>query len=160
MASFSYCRRLVALVYMQRESGRSGRCGCFQTFIWTHVDKKSCLDRARNGLTRAASQIRTGNWRSAVRLHRMRRHLNNHCWLCSLGCKMTRSHVLLHCPNPNLMVAHLDAWGSKNPSGVRALLSNPRWELRLLVFLDRSGVGRVVAGGKDLGAAWADRRNR
>ena len=48
------------------------------------------------------------------------------CWFCDGGVKMTRSHVLLYCKNPKLMAARLEAWGGKNPGGVRVLLANPR----------------------------------
>ena len=52
---------------------------------------------------------------------------------------MTRSHVLLHCKNPKLMAARLEAWEGKNPGGVRVLLANPRWERW---FGKRDGQGR------------------
>ena len=122
--------------------------------------KKSCLDRARDGLARTATQIRSGHWRSAVYLHRIRKHPNDRCWFCFTGSKMSRSHALLHCPNPRLAAARTEAWGSNKPSGVRALLSNPRWERRLLIFLERSGVSRVVTGDRDPDAVWADKRDR
>ena len=125
-----------------------------------HPPKKPCLDRARNELARAATQIRSGHWRSAVYLHRIRKHPNDRCWFCSTYSKMSRSHTLLHCPNPRLSAARTEAWGANKPTGVRALLSNPRWERRLLIFLERSGVGRVVAGGRDPDAAWANKRDR
>jgi hypothetical protein len=51
---------------------------------------------------------------------------------------MTRSHVLLHCPNERLN-------GSVRRKAV--LLANPKWERRLLRFLEPSGAGRVVADG-------------
>jgi len=38
---------------------------------------------------------------------------------------------------------------NKNPGSIRVLLSNPRWERRLLLFLELSGVGRVVEDGTD-----------
>jgi hypothetical protein len=62
---------------------------------------------------------------------------------------MTRSHVLLHCPNAKLRAARAEAWEDKNPGGVRVLLANPRWERRLVKFLELSGVGRVMADGTD-----------
>jgi hypothetical protein len=49
---------------------------------------------------------------------------------------MTRSHVLLHCPNANLRAAWKEAWDSKDPGGVRVFLTNPRREKRLLRFLE------------------------
>jgi len=60
---------------------------------------------------------------------------------------MIRSHVLLHCPNARLQEVRREAWENKDPGGVRVLLSNPRWERRLLRFLEFSGVGRVMDDG-------------
>jgi hypothetical protein len=57
---------------------------------------------------------------------------------------MTRSHVLLHCPNAKLKATRKEAWDGKDLGGVRVLLANPRWEKRLLQFLELTGVGRVV----------------
>jgi hypothetical protein len=45
---------------------------------------------------------------------------------------MTRSHVLLHCPNERLSAARTEAWEGRGPGGVRVLLANLRWEKRLL----------------------------
>ena len=60
---------------------------------------------------------------------------------------MTRSHALLHCTNDNIRAARAEAWEGKDPGSVRVLLSNPRWERRLLRFLEPvSGVGRLVEG--------------
>jgi len=59
---------------------------------------------------------------------------------------MTRSHVLLHCPNPKLRAARAEAWEGKNPGGVRVLLANPRWERRFVRFLELSGDGKVWWG--------------
>jgi len=67
---------------------------------------------------------------------------------------MTRSHVLLHCRNPKLVAARLEAWEGKNSGGVRVLLANPRWERRFVRFL---GVGRTMADGTDEEAAHAAR---
>jgi hypothetical protein len=61
---------------------------------------------------------------------------------------MTRSHVLLHCSNEGLQTARAEAWERKDSGGVRVLLANPRWEQRFVnLFLELSGVGRVVADG-------------
>jgi len=68
---------------------------------------------------------------------------------------MTRSRVLLHCRN-KLVTARCEAWGGKNPGGVRVLLANPR---RLVGFLELSEVGRTMEDGTDEGdarAAWMD----
>jgi hypothetical protein len=70
---------------------------------------------------------------------------------------MTRSHALLHCPNATLAAARVEAWEGRNPGGVRVLLASPRWESRLLRFLELSGVGRFVEGGKDEDEAHASR---
>jgi hypothetical protein len=75
--------------------------------------KKSCLDKMRNELARTAAQIRTGRWRSAAYLKRIRK---TECWFCQGSAKM-RSHVLLRCPNEKLRAARAEAWEGKN-SGV------------------------------------------
>jgi hypothetical protein len=112
--------------------------------------KKSCLDGAKNGLARVASQIRSGHGKSAVYLKRIRKRDDDCCWYCSKnGQKMTRSHVLLHCTNARLVSARQEAWGAVHPGSIRMLLANPRWERRLLHFLDLSGVGRVMDNGED-----------
>jgi hypothetical protein len=64
--------------------------------------KKSCLDKMQNSLARTAVQIRTGHWRCAVYLKRIRKMVDDKCWLCQGSARMTRSHVLLHCPNERL----------------------------------------------------------
>jgi len=73
---------------------------------------------------------------------------------------MTRSHVLLHCANAKLRAAREGAWENKNPGSIRVLLSNPRWERRLLRFLEMSEVGRVVEDGTDEDQAQAERMDR
>jgi hypothetical protein len=60
---------------------------------------------------------------------------------------MTRSHVLLHCPNARVRAARVEACDDKEPGSIRVLLSNPRWEKRLLRFQELSGVGRVMEDG-------------
>jgi len=45
---------------------------------------------------------------------------------------------------PDYALAREEAWEGKDPRGIRVLLNNPRWERRLLRFLELSGVGRVV----------------
>jgi hypothetical protein len=131
--------------------------------------KKSMLDRARNAVARTAAQIRTGHWRSVVYLKRIRKpgYLSDKCWFCDGPAKMTRSHVLLHCKNPKLVAARLEAWEGKNPGGVRVLLANTRWERRFVRFLELSGVGRTMKDGTDAyaarideWAAWETRRGR
>ena len=119
--------------------------------------KKSMLDGARNAIARVATQIRTGHWRSAEYLHRIRKRDDDSCWFCKGSAKMTRSHVLLHCKDPKLVAARSEAWEGKNPGGVRVLLANPRWERRFVRFLELSGVGRVMADGTDEESAYSRR---
>jgi hypothetical protein len=57
---------------------------------------------AWNALVRTAAQIRTGHWRSAAYLKRIRKMTDDKCWFCRGPARMTRSHVLLHCPNERL----------------------------------------------------------
>jgi hypothetical protein len=76
--------------------------------------KKSCLDGAKNGIARVASQIRSGHWKSAVYLERIRKRDDDRCGYCrhKNGQKMTRSHVLLHCSSDRLASARQEAWES------------------------------------------------
>jgi hypothetical protein len=121
--------------------------------------KKSCLDGARNGIARVASQFRSGHWRSAVYLKRIRKQNDDRCWYCHKnGQKMTRSHVLLQCTNAKLVSAKYEAWGESIRS-VRILLASPRWERCFLHFLELSGVGRVMDNGEDVEVTWAARMN-
>jgi len=62
---------------------------------------------------------------------------------------MTRSHTLLHCPSEKLRAARAEAWEGRDLGGIRVLLNNPRWERRLLKFLELSGVGKVVEDSTD-----------
>ena len=62
---------------------------------------------------------------------------------------MTRSRALLRCAGAKLRAARAEAWEGKNPESVRVLLMYPRWERRLLRFLEISGVGRLV-GSEDV----------
>jgi hypothetical protein len=119
--------------------------------------KKSCMDRAHNSIARAAAQISTGHWRSAIYLKRIRKRTDSGCWFCKRGAAMTRSHVLLHCSSARMSAARMEAWEGRDPGGLRVLLANPRWEKRLLRFLELSGAGRVVASGEDEDEAWARR---
>jgi hypothetical protein len=43
--------------------------------------KKSCLENMRNALARTAAQIRTAHWRSAVYLKRIRKMVEDKCYL-------------------------------------------------------------------------------
>jgi hypothetical protein len=111
--------------------------------------KKSCLDGAKNGLARVVAQIRTGHWKSAVYLKRIKKRTDDRCWHCNMGRTMIRSHVLLHYSNASIVVAKQDVWEGVLLGSIRVLLSNPCWEKRLLHFLELSGVGRVLDNGKD-----------
>jgi hypothetical protein len=62
---------------------------------------------------------------------------------------MTRSHALLHCPNATLATARVEAREGRNPGQLQVLLNSPRWEIRLVRFLELSSVGRFVEGGTD-----------
>ena len=88
--------------------------------------KKSCLDRMKNPLARIAAQIRSGQWRSAVYLRRIRKMTNDHCWFCRRPVRMSRLHVLLHCTSPKIVAARAEAWEGKDLGGVRVLLANQR----------------------------------
>jgi hypothetical protein len=79
------------------------------------------------------------------------------CWFCQSSARMTRSHVLLHCPNAKLRAAREEAWEGKTPGGARVLLVNPRWGRRFVKYLELSGVGRTVAEGTDEDGAYAAR---
>jgi hypothetical protein len=105
--------------------------------------KKSCLDRMQDSLACTTAQIRTRHWRSAVYLKRIRKMADDKCWFCRRPAKMTRSHVLLHCPNEKLRAARMEAWEGKDPGGARVLLANPRWERRFVKFLELSGLGHA-----------------
>jgi ribonuclease HI len=122
--------------------------------------KKSCMDRARNSIARTAAQIRTGHWRSAIYLSRIRKRRDESCWFCEGKARMTRSHALLHCPNATLAAARVEAWEGRNPGSIGILLSSPRWEGRLLRYLELSGVGRFVEGGIEEDEAHAARMDR
>jgi hypothetical protein len=69
---------------------------------------------------------------------------------------MTRSHVLLYCNGDRLAAARQEAWEGRRPTNIRALLADPRWEPRLLRFLELSGVGKIVDG-EDVEGEWATR---
>jgi hypothetical protein len=123
--------------------------------------KKSMQDRARNSVARVAAQIRTGHWRSAVYLKRIRKRDSDRCWLCEgedrTPHRMSRAHVLLNCRNPRVAAARMEAWEGKSPGNVRRLLADPRWERRFVHFLELSRVGRSLADGVDEESAYASR---
>jgi hypothetical protein len=70
---------------------------------------------------------------------------------------MIRSHVLLHCANQRIVAARQEAWGGVHPASVRMLLASPRWEKRLLRFLELSGVERTMEDGADVEETRAER---
>jgi hypothetical protein len=51
-------------------------------------------------------------------------------------------------------------WEGRNPGSIGILLSSPRWEGRLLRYLELSGVGRFVEGGIEEDEAHAARMDR
>ena len=44
------------------------------------------------------------------------------------------------------------AWEGRELGRLRVLLMSPRWEKRLLGFLEATGVGRIVGSGEDEGS--------
>jgi len=54
-------------------------------------------------------------------------------------------HDQVACPP----TARREAWEDRDPGSIRVLLSNPRWERRLLRFLEPSGAGRIMGDGRD-----------
>lgn len=75
--------------------------------------KKSCLDQAKNGTARVVARIRTGHWRSAEFLKRIKKRGDDRCWFCRSGNRITGFHVLLHCPGAKVRAACGEAWGVK-----------------------------------------------
>ena len=71
----------------------------------------------KNAIARTAAQIRTGHWRSAVYLKRIKKRGDDRCWFC-YERKMTRSRALLHCTNAKLRAARAEAWEGKNPGSI------------------------------------------
>ena len=125
---------------------------------------KSCLDKAKNGIARVASQILSAHWTSAIYLKRFSKRATDRHWHCPADCtrRMTRSHVPLHCSNARIVAARQQAWEGILPRSIWVLLADSRWQRRLLVFLELSGVGRIMDNGKDADAqaesvrAWSD----
>jgi ribonuclease HI len=115
--------------------------------------KKSALDKARNREARIASQLRTNHWLSGVYLKRIGKRDSAGSWFCGDTCqsrgppKMTRTHVLHRCPA--FEYARREAWKDPTtaaftrPRSIGALLGNPRWEKRLLSFLEKTNIGKV-----------------
>ena len=57
---------------------------------------------------------------------------------------MARSPALFHFSSAGLVKARQTAFESKSPGCLKVLFSSPRWERRLLRFLELSGVGKTV----------------
>ena len=51
------------------------------------------------------------------------------------------------CPAANVRAAREEAWEGENPGIRSGCSSNPRWERRLLRFLEFEGVGRAMDDG-------------
>jgi hypothetical protein len=68
------------------------------------LPKNSAMDKARNREARISSQLCTNHWLSGVYLKRIGKRAHAGCWFCEDRYdnvpppKMTRTHVLLHCP--------------------------------------------------------------
>jgi hypothetical protein len=59
-----------------------------------------------------------------------------------------------------LAASRVELWEGRNPSSIGVLLSSPRWEGRLLRYLELSGVGRFVEGGIEEDEAHAAKMDR
>jgi hypothetical protein len=79
------------------------------------------------------------------------------CWFCQTSARMTRSHVLLHCPNAKLRAAREKAWEGKTPGGVRVLVGQSQVGAATCEVPGAVGVGRVMADGTDEDGAYAAR---
>jgi hypothetical protein len=121
--------------------------------------KKSMLDRARNSIARVAAQIRTGHCLPQAHPQERFRPL-----LAVRGGGQNSAQDV-----PSSRAAELsEPPGGRGQDGslggersgkcpVRRLLADPRWEKRLVHFLELSGVGRTLADGVDEESAYAAR---
>jgi hypothetical protein len=115
--------------------------------------KNSAMDKARNREARISSQLRTNHWLSGVYLKRIGKRAHAGCWFCEdrydsiQPPTMTRTHVLLRCPT--FEAVRREVWKAPTtgaftrPRSIGTLLGNPRWEKRLLKFLERTTIGKV-----------------
>jgi hypothetical protein len=115
--------------------------------------KKSALDKGPNSEARAVAQLRTNHWLSGVYLKRIKKRSHDGCWFCEPSHnsqdtpRMTRTHVLLRCVA--FEEFRRETWTNPltgeftRPSSIGQLLGNPRWEKRLLKFLQRTKIGRI-----------------
>ena len=100
--------------------------------------------KSRRDCTKNASRGRPPrSGQAAVYFKQIKKRGDDRCWFCHER-KMTRSYALLHCTNARLRAARAEAWEGKDPGSIRVFLNNPRWERRLLHFLEVSGVGRLA----------------
>jgi hypothetical protein len=51
-------------------------------------------------------------------LKRIKKRQDDKCWFCRGRNRMTRSHVLLHCPNAKIRAAREEAWEGKDPGAL------------------------------------------
>jgi hypothetical protein len=115
--------------------------------------KKSALDKGPNSEARAVDQLRTNYWLSGVYLKQIKKRSHDGCWFCEPSHnpqdtpRMTRTHVLLRCVA--FEEFRRETWTDPltgeftHPSSIGQLLGNPRWEKRLLKFLQRTKIGRI-----------------
>jgi hypothetical protein len=90
---------------------------------------------------------------SGVYLKRIKKRSHDGCWFCEPSHnpqdtpRMTRTHVLLRCVA--FEEFRRETWTDPltgeftRPSSIGQLLGNPRWEKRLLKFLQRTKIGRI-----------------
>jgi hypothetical protein len=106
-----------------------------------------------NSEARAVAQLRPNHWLSGVNLKRIKKRSHDGCWFCEPSHnsqdtpRMTRTHVLLRCVA--FEEFRRETWTDPltgeftRPSSIGQLLGNPRWEKRLLKFLQRTKIGRI-----------------
>jgi hypothetical protein len=111
------------------------------------------MDRARDSAARAVAQLRTNQWLSGVYLKRIKKRSHDACWFCEPSHnsqdtpRMTRTHVFLRCVA--FEEIRRETWTdpltgeSTRPSCIGQLLGNPRWEKRLLKFVQRTKIERI-----------------
>jgi hypothetical protein len=115
--------------------------------------KKSAMDKARNREARISSQLRTNHWLSGVYPKRIGKPADAGRWFCEdrygniQPPTMTRTNVLPRCPT--FEAVRREVWKDPTtgaftrPRLIGALLGNPRWETRLLKFLETTAIGKV-----------------
>jgi hypothetical protein len=115
--------------------------------------EKSALDKGPHSEARAVGQLRTNHWISVVYLKRIKKRSHDGCWFCESSHnsqdtpRMTRTHVLLRCVA--FEEFRRETWKDPlfseftRPSSIGQLLGNPRWEKRLLNFLQHAKLGGI-----------------